>query len=57
MSAMVSSGALQSLNVTPVLPAANYAAVYRSDRKSSIVESIANLAQENCDFGTIFQAA
>ncbi len=57
MSAMVSSGALQALNVTPVLPAASYAAVYRSDRKSSIVESIANLAQENCDFGTIFQAA
>ena len=56
MNDMVHSGALQALNVTPVLPSASYAAVYRADRKSAVVESIASLAQESCDFGAIFQA-
>lgn len=52
---MVESGALEVLNVFPELPPAGYAAVFRSDHHSTLVSSIATLAQEWCDFGTIFQ--
>lgn len=52
---MVKSGALEVLTVTPSLPPATYAAVCKADRRSTLVMSIATLAQEHCDFGTIFQ--
>jgi len=53
---MVESGTLEVLTVTPALPPATYAAVFRSERQSSLVASITRLAQEHCDFGKIFQA-
>lgn len=52
---MINAGALQVLTVTPVLPLASYAAVYRGERKSTFISAVAALAQESCDFGTIFQ--
>ena len=54
---MVDSGALEVLTVTPALPPAAYAAVYKSDQRSKLVLAIADLAQQHCDFGTIFQTA
>ena len=54
---MVDSGALEVLAVTPALPVAPYAAICRGDRQGSLVASIAKLAQEQCDFGRIFQTA
>lgn len=52
---MVDAGALQVLAVTPALPPAVYAAICKSDQRSGLVLSIAALAEENCDFGRIFQ--
>jgi DNA-binding transcriptional LysR family regulator len=54
---MIHAGALQVLPVTPILPLASYAAVYRAERKSAFIEAVATLAQDHCDFGTIFQSA
>jgi DNA-binding transcriptional LysR family regulator len=54
---MIQAGALQVLPVTPTLPLASYAAVYRAERKSAFIEAVATLAQDHCDFGTIFQSA
>lgn len=54
---MIQAGALQVLPVKPVLPLATYAAVYRMDRKSAFISAVATLAQDHCDFGTIFQTA
>ncbi|MNK87179.1 HTH-type transcriptional regulator GltR [compost metagenome] len=52
---MVESGALEVLTVSPALPPAAYAAIFRSDQRSSLIPAIAALAQEQCDFGKIFQ--
>lgn len=52
---MIASGALEVLSVTPTLPPATYAAICKSDKKSTLISSIAALAQESCDFGQIFQ--
>lgn len=52
---MVDSGALEELTVTPALPPATYAAVCKADQRSSLVLSIATLAEEHCDFGKMFQ--
>ncbi|KAE8754969.1 LysR family transcriptional regulator [Paraburkholderia madseniana] len=52
---MVDSGALQELTVIPALPLATYAAIWKSDRKSTLISSIATLAQEKCDFRRMFQ--
>jgi DNA-binding transcriptional LysR family regulator len=52
---MVDAGALQVLTVSPALPVAPYAAISRSERQSSLVTAIAKLAQDQCDFGRIFQ--
>ncbi len=54
---MVESGALQILSVSPALPPAPYAAVFRSERQSTLIAAIARLAQEQCDYGVIFQPA
>ncbi len=52
---MVDAGALEVLQVTPSLPPANYAAICKSDRKSILIGSIAELARETCDFSRMFQ--
>lgn len=55
LATMVDSGALEVLTVTPSLPPATYAAMCKSDQRSSLVLSIAVLAQQTCDFGKVFQ--
>lgn len=52
---MVDAGALEVLSVTPALPVASYAAIWKSDRQSALLSAIAKLAQEQCDFGRMFQ--
>ncbi|OWT77031.1 MULTISPECIES: LysR family transcriptional regulator [unclassified Achromobacter] len=52
---MLESGVLQLLTVTPTLPPASYAAVFKGELGSTIIRSIADLAAEQCDFGRIFQ--
>lgn len=55
LTAMVESGKLQALTVTPALPLTKYVAISKADRPSSLVDSIAVLAQSHCNFGEIFQ--
>lgn len=55
LSQMVQGGVLQSVKVSPALPPARYAAIHKEDRGSNFISSISKLAQESCDFGTIFQ--
>lgn len=52
---MIDSGALEVLTVTPALPPATFAAICKVDQRSSMVPSIAMLAQHHCDFGKVFQ--
>lgn len=52
---MVDAGALEVLAVSPGLPQARYAAVWRGERQSGLVNALAALAQEHCDFGRMFQ--
>ncbi len=54
---MVESGLLQVLTVTPSLPLVPYAAISKADRPSSVVSSIATLAQNHCNFEEIFKSA
>lgn len=52
---MIESGALEALKVSPALPPAIYSAFCKADQRSSLVTSIARVAEESCDFGRIFQ--
>jgi DNA-binding transcriptional LysR family regulator len=54
---MIDSGALKLLQISPALPSTPYTAIYRGDRQSTLIDSISTLAQETCDFGTIFQSS
>lgn len=55
VSPMMKAGLLEALKVKPALPEANYAAIVRTDARSSLTTSIANLAQECCDFTRLHQ--
>jgi len=52
---MIESGMLMVVKVTPSLPDALYVALYRTDQNSSLIKSIAMLAQESCDFSRVFR--
>jgi DNA-binding transcriptional LysR family regulator len=52
---MLDSGMLTLLKVTPAIPPTRYVALYRNDQRSSLVGSVAMLAQESCDFTRVFQ--
>lgn len=52
---MVDAGMLTLLKVTPAIPETAYVAMYRSDQRSTLLTSIAMLAQESCDFSRMFQ--
>ncbi|MDF3881626.1 LysR family transcriptional regulator [Cupriavidus basilensis] len=54
---MQSAGLLDVLEVNPPLPDATYVAMYKSDQRSTLIAAIVMLAQECCDFSTIFQTA
>ena len=56
VSQMVDAGSLVVLDVTPALPAVTYVAMYKGEHRSSLLASIIMLAQECCDFDSMFQA-
>ncbi|HKX44899.1 MAG TPA: LysR family transcriptional regulator [Burkholderiaceae bacterium] len=55
LQAMVDSGMLAVIKVTPGIPEVTYVALYRSDLRSTLIKSIAMLAQESCNFARMFQ--
>ena len=55
LQAMVDSGRLEVIPVKPALPGVTYVAMYRSERHSTLITSIARLARECCDFSRMFQ--
>jgi len=57
MQPMVDAGMLALIRVTPAPPQVRYVAMYRAEQRSTLVSSIARLAQESCDFSRMFQAA
>lgn len=52
---MIESGMLAPIKVTPSAPEMSYVAMYRSEQRSTLVKSITMLAQECCDFSSMFQ--
>ena len=52
---MVDAGMLAIIKVTPATPEVPYVAMYRSEQRSTLISSIAMLAQESCDFSRMFQ--
>jgi len=54
---MIEAGTLEAFQLTPLLPAAAYAAICERDQQGSLIRSIASLAQNNFDFGRIVQTA
>lgn len=55
MQPIVERGMLAILKVTPGIPDTPYVAIYRSDQRSTLLTSIAMLAQETCDFSRMLQ--
>jgi len=53
---LVDEGKLVVLETRPKLPLVPYAAMYRNDRPSTIVQSVAKLAARVCDFSQQFQS-
>ncbi|SDC24283.1 LysR substrate binding domain-containing protein [Variovorax sp. CF079] len=54
---LIDRRALAVLKTSPALPLVNYVALYRSGGQSSLMSSIAELAQEVCDFSNLFQTS
>ncbi|OGA89077.1 MAG: LysR family transcriptional regulator [Burkholderiales bacterium GWA2_64_37] len=52
---LLDRGALEVVNTTPVLPETSYAAMYKSEQRSTLISSIVMLAQESCDFTHTYQ--
>jgi DNA-binding transcriptional LysR family regulator len=52
---LVDTGMLVMLKATPALPVTRYVSLYRSDQPSTLVASVAVMAQESCDFTRMFQ--
>ena len=55
LSSLIERGALEIVQTSPALPEISYVASYRGERKSVFVSSIIMLAQECCDFSSLFQ--
>lgn len=55
LSPMVDTGLLEVVKVTPELPETPYVALYKSDKRSTMLASLVMLAQDSCDFGSTFQ--
>lgn len=52
---MIDGGMLSRVKVTPEIPPTPYVAMFRTDQRSTLISSIATLAQECCDFTRTFQ--
>jgi DNA-binding transcriptional LysR family regulator len=55
LSPMMEAGLLEVVKVTPELPETPYAALYKSERRSTLLASLVMLAQDSCDFGSTFR--
>jgi DNA-binding transcriptional LysR family regulator len=53
---LVDAGTLMEITVNPELPQVPYVAMYRNDRPSDFVQTVAQLAQEVCDFSRQLQS-
>lgn len=52
---MVKTGLLEEIKTKPPLPETTYVAMYQWNKRSSLIPSIVTLAQQCCDFSTIFR--
>lgn len=43
------------VKVTPELPETPYAALYKTEKRSSLLSSLVMLAKDSCDFSSTFQ--
>ncbi|GAB3626858.1 LysR family transcriptional regulator [Pandoraea terrae] len=50
---LVSAGMLQTIDVTPPLPAVTYVAVLKANRRSDLMSAFISLAQKYCDFSDV----
>jgi DNA-binding transcriptional LysR family regulator len=55
MASLIDRGVLEVIETSPELPEVNYVALYRAERKSVLIASTVQLAQESCDFSQLFQ--
>jgi DNA-binding transcriptional LysR family regulator len=54
---LVRDGSLAVIKTVPELPDVGYVVAHKADRRSELITSIVTLAQEACDFDTLYQAA
>jgi len=54
LQSLITSGLLEEIDSTPVLPPANYVAMYLWEKKSTFIPSVIMLAQNCCDFSKLF---
>ena len=54
---MVDLGMLEVLRVSPALPDVPFAAAHRSDRHSTVIDTLVEIARTCCDFEQAFQAS
>ena len=55
LSPLVAAGMLTIIDVAPELPPMSYVAMHKGEHRSGLIASIVMLAQECCDFSTMFQ--
>ena len=55
LSPLVAAGMLTVIDVAPDLPPMAYVAMHKGEHRSSLIASIVMLAQDCCDFSTMFQ--
>lgn len=53
---MIDMGMLEVLKVTPAVPDVPFAAARRSDRHSTVIDVLVDIATACCDFEQAFQA-
>lgn len=53
---MIEMGMLEVLKVTPAVPDVPFAAAHKSDRHSTVIDVLVDIATECCDFEQAFQA-
>ncbi len=52
---MIEKGQLEILPLSPSLPPVSYVALHKSEKRSTLLSSIVVMAQDCCDFTTMFQ--
>lgn len=55
LSPMIQKGQLEVLPISPSLPPVSYVALHKGEKRSTLLSSIVVMAQDCCDFTTMFQ--